>query len=107
VSRPEITPADFDGLQLAVGTVTAIERRGSTDGLTIVRVRLDREVEALAPSVAAGKGLIGQRVVVATGLHRLRVGDGCITCLLLTTGRAGQESPIIVRTRAADGSRVY
>lgn len=73
---------EFRKLALRVGTVLAVEPLPGD--LAAVTVRVDGEVEALVPAACLPGAPSGQRVVVATGLHPLRVGSQRFTACLIT-----------------------
>jgi hypothetical protein len=89
---------EFRKLALRVGTVLAVEPL--LGDLATVTVRLDEEVEALAPAACLPEGASGRRVVVATGLHPLRVGSRRFTACLITVDSA---TPVVA-AEIPDGS---
>lgn len=107
MNRNRISVDDFAGLDLRVGTVVEWRRLAAVPGVSRVTVRLQERIESLAPSSALPPDLSGCRVVVASGLHPLHVGDESYTACLLTDGDAGEPRALIIETAAPDGSRLY
>jgi hypothetical protein len=94
--KPPVDLADFQRLDLRLGTVTAVRPHPDLPGLAVLTVQLEQPVEALAPGTGAGLE-IGTQAVVATGLHPLAVGGHRFTaCLVSAPVAAG----------APDGSRL-
>jgi tRNA-binding EMAP/Myf-like protein len=95
--KPPVELADFQRLDLRVGTVTAVRPHPVLAGLSILTVRLNELVEALAPGSSATSLAPGSQAVVATGLHPLTVAGLRVTACLV----AGP-----VTSQIPDGSRL-
>ncbi len=106
MNRSQISAHDFGRLDLRVGTVVECQPLVLA-GLSRVTVRLEEQVEALAPSAVLPPELSGRRVIVAIGLHPLHVGDETYTCCLLTGDGGGEETLIVDSDAIPDGSRLY
>ena len=96
----------FRKLDLRVGTVIAIRRLPALEGLSIVRVRLDEEAEALAPSSLVQGLEPGSRVVAALGLHPLSVGGLRFTACLMPAAGRGETTIPKITVEIPDGSRL-
>jgi len=71
--KPPVDLADFQRLDLHVGTVVAVRPHPNLIDLSILTVQLEEPVEALVPVSTSGLEA-GARVVVAVGLHPLQTG---------------------------------
>lgn len=104
--KPPIEIEHFRKLDLRVGTVTTVRRHPALEGLSITSVRLDGDVEALAPSSLVQGLEPGSRVVVACGLHPLSAGGLRFTaCLMPAAGPGGAAIPRIT-AEIPQGSRL-
>lgn len=95
--KPPIELADFQRLDLRVGTVTAVRPHLAFSGLAILTVQLSEPIEALAPGSAAAALTAGAQAVIATALHPITAGDFRFTACLVS-------GPVIAS--APDGSRL-
>jgi tRNA-binding EMAP/Myf-like protein len=96
--KPFIDLADFQHLDLRVGTVVEMRHLGTSLDLVSADVQVEERVASLIPASAASEISPGARVVVATALHRLAAGESMFTAFVI----AKLEPEINV----ADGSRV-
>lgn len=105
--RPQVTFDDFRGLQLSIGTVAAVEPLAAQPALSAVR--LAGGGTALAPSsaltaAADAPDVIGGRVVVAGGLHPLRIAGATFDTYLLTASAAEGARALMVEAPLPDGA---
>ncbi len=106
MSRSQISARDFGRLDLRVGTVVGCRRLPTLGSLSRVSVRLEGQVEALAPSAALPPEPSGHRVIVATGLHPIHVGEETYDCCVLTA-TDGEKVLLVDSDTVPDGSRLY
>lgn len=90
--------ADFQHVDLRVGTVIEMRHLGSSLDLVATEIQVDERVAAVMPASAAAELSPGARVIVATALHRLVAGESIFTAFVVAT-----LSPEI---GVADGGRV-
>jgi flagellar biosynthesis/type III secretory pathway ATPase len=82
--KPLIELADFQHLDLRVGTVVELRPFGSSLDLVAAEVQVFEErVAAVLPASEAARLSPGARVVVATALHRLAAGGATFTAFLV------------------------
>jgi hypothetical protein len=96
--KPPIELADFQRLDLRIGTVTGVRPHQSLPGLAILTVQLDQQVEVLAPGSGAAALAAGSQAVVAIGLHPLLTAGDLRFTACLVSGPVAAEAP--------DGSRL-
>lgn len=101
VGKPTIVIDQFRGLNLQVGTVVSSSKHANMSGLHAVKVRLEKEVDALSPANAEP----GARVVVATNLHPLRVGEQEYTAHVMTA-HSTPMNPLRVAESIPDGKKL-
>ncbi|HEX5714549.1 MAG TPA: hypothetical protein VF179_00215 [Thermoanaerobaculia bacterium] len=95
--KPPVELADFQRLDLRVGTVTAVRPHPVLTALSILTVQLNEPVEVLAPGSGAIGLAPGSQAAVATGLHPLTAAGLRVTACLVT-GPVTSQIP--------DGSRL-
>lgn len=96
--KPLIELADFQYLDLRVGTVVELRPFGAPLDLVAAEVQIEERVTAVLPASEAAKLSKGTRVVVATALHRLAAGEATFTAFLVAALAPGIQ--------VANGSRV-
>ncbi len=96
----------FRQANLAVGTVLACRPHPDLPALSVVTVQLGEEVEALAPSSALPPEPVGQRLVVATALHPLRLGGRQYRASVVSSGPSAAAIVADVPDQVVDGSRL-
>lgn len=89
--KPPVDLADFQRVDLRIGTVDTVRPHPELTGLSILTVQLDEPVEALAPGSTPGL-TAGARIVVAVGLPPLQAGGRRFTASLVS-GPVGTEIP--------------
>lgn len=106
MARPRVGIEVVERSDLRLGTVV---RAGAVEGggdLAVVEVRLDRTVSCLVAAASLPEPVVGARVIVARGLHRIVVGGTAYRDTLLTEG-GGSGRLLLVESEAPDGARLY
>jgi DNA/RNA-binding domain of Phe-tRNA-synthetase-like protein len=106
LSKPLVSVEVFRQPELRVGTVREIAQSVDLPALSVVRVGLDSEVEAMALTSAVSDDLVGRQVVVAAGLHPLTTGGRTFTAYLPAAQTANGMAALRVESNIPDGSRL-
>lgn len=106
-SKPEVTFNDCKGLNLRKATVVRSDPVPEMPALSAVTVKAQSEVQVLAPTASLPAEISGHPVVIAGGLHPVKVGANQFGAYLMTVNVDAAASPLIVESVIPDGMRLY
>lgn len=105
--KPQISVETFQRLSLRTGTILRSSPLPNLTALSAVTLRTDSEVKALAPSSALTEWEVGQKAVVATGLHPLVIAGETYTAYVPTLHSESAAAPLHVADYIPEGARLY
>lgn len=106
-NKPQVSFETFKQSNLHKGTALKAEPLPELAALSVVTVRLEEDVEALAPSSTVSERLAGQSVIVATGLHPIALAGKRFTAYVLSVNVEPGGNTLRVESAIPDGKPLY
>jgi DNA/RNA-binding domain of Phe-tRNA-synthetase-like protein len=105
--RPHVTLDDFKELDLRKGTAVRVEPLVGMPALSVVTVDAGTEVQALTTTANVSADVVGQQVIIASGLHPLTIGRKQFRAYLITVNANAAACVLTVDSDIPDGVKLY
>lgn len=105
--KPNVSFEEFKSLNLMVGTVESSTALDGSPALTSLIVNADRERQVLAVSSQLPDDIAGQRVVLATELHPLKIGETTFDSYVLSVNTSNATETMRVAAEIPNGIPLF